>query len=328
VSPRMALLTCVNYGEVDGMASAEGNGDQQPNAAALPNGEFWFPTTRGVVRVDPAKLLDNEVPPGVVIEEVRVDDETVFKDGGRVKSEIRSPNSETNPRSEIRGQQNSAINGDDPRTPLRLTPGRARVLEIRYTANTFVGSELARFRYRLEGHESDWHEARTRRTALYTNLRPGDYRFLVEACNRHGVWSETPATFAFSLAPFFYQTWQFDALAVAVCASGLGGWQVRRLPARRRVRELEKARALQEERSRIAKDLHDDLGANLTGVALQIEVARQRLADPELARDHLQKTAGAVRALVGQLREVVWSLNPQCDGRGPDGHQPAGAIRR
>ncbi|MCP5525133.1 MAG: hypothetical protein H7A46_26720, partial [Verrucomicrobiales bacterium] len=291
---RLALLTCVNYGEADGMASAEGNGDQQPNAAALPNWEFWFPTTRGVVIVEPEKLRDNEVPPGVVIEEVRVDDETVFKDGGLVKSEIRSPNSETNPKSGIRRRQNSAMNGDDACTFLRLSPGRARVLEIRYTANTFVGSERARFRYRLEGHESAWHEACTRRTALYTNLRPGDYRFLVEACNRHGTWSEAPATFAFSLAPFFYQTWRFRTLAVALCASTLGGWHLRRLRSRRCLRELEKTRALQEERNRIAKDLHDDLGANLTGVALQIEVAHRQLADPEFARDHLQKTAGAV----------------------------------
>ncbi|HEY9171355.1 MAG TPA: two-component regulator propeller domain-containing protein, partial [Verrucomicrobiae bacterium] len=94
-------VLCVSYGEADGMVSSEGNGDQQPNAVALPNGELWFPTTRGVVIVDPEKLRDNEVPPGVVIEEVRVDEETVFKDGGVAKPEIRNPKSETNSNSEV-----------------------------------------------------------------------------------------------------------------------------------------------------------------------------------------------------------------------------------
>jgi signal transduction histidine kinase len=243
---------------------------------------------------------------------VRADDETVFKDGGAAKSKVQNPKSEADPKSGIQSQasRNAAVNR---RTALRLPPGRARVLEIRYTANTFVDSELARFRYRLEGHETEWHEARTRRAALYTNLRPGAYRFRVEACNRHGYWSQAPAEFAFSLAPYFYQTWQFSALAVAAFASGLGGWHVRRLRARSHLRRLEQARALQDERGRIAKDLHDDLGANLTGIAMQIEVASQQLSQPVVAQNHLQKIAESVRLLVGQMREVIWSLNPECD---------------
>ena len=303
-------VLCVSYGEADGMASSEGNGDEQPCAVARPNGELWFPTTRGVVIVDPEKLRDNEVRPGVVIEEVRVDDEVVFRDGGSVAPAVGMASSN----SAATAIKSSADAPPSPReTRLRLTPGRARVLEIRYTANTFIDPEKARFRYRLEGYDADWHEADTRRLALYTNLRPGDYRFRVEACNHHGYWSATPAEFAFSLAPHFYQTWLFFLLCgCAVVGTGLG-WHLRRLRARRRLHEFRQLQARHDERSRIAKDLHDDLGANLTGLALQVDVARRNFEQPAATRGNLEGIAQSIRAMADRLREVVWTVNPSCD---------------
>jgi len=289
---RAAHVDCVTYGEADGMVSAEGNGDQQPNGAALPNGQLWFPTTRGVVIVDPENLPDNHVPPLVVIEEVRVDDETVYKDGGYPPA---------------RGVRRV--------TPgrLRLAPGHARVIEVRYTANTFVDSEKTRFRFKLEGENPDWREVETRRMAVYTNLRPGQYRFRVEARNHHGYRSQTPAEFNFELQPHLYQTWPFYGLCALGVAAGFGGWHLRRLNLARLEHRLRQEQALQEERSRIAKDLHDDLGANLTGIAMQIDVASRELNDPKQLRSHLESLAASVRGLIGGMREVVWSLNPRCD---------------
>lgn len=305
---RQALLTCVSYGESDGMASTEGNGDQQPNAAALPNGELWFPTTRGVVRLDPANMRDNQVPPGVVIEEVRADEEVVFKDGGLCGGGTGSgtgvsPVSFGSPRRDARATTNA---------PLRLPPGRARVLQIRYTANTFVDSDLARFRYRLEGHETVWQEVRQRRVAIYTNLRPGAYRFVVEACNSHGYWSAQTATFAFSLAPQFYQTWAFRGLCAGGVVALAGGWESRRRRARQRRQREAMQSAVLEERSRIARDLHDDLGASLTGMALQVDAA-QELPAPEVFRARQQALAISLRAAVGRMREAIWTVDPACD---------------
>jgi signal transduction histidine kinase/ligand-binding sensor domain-containing protein len=295
---RQAALTCVSYGEAEGMADLEGNGDQQPNAAQVPNGDLWFPTTHGVVVLSPDKLRDNETPPGVVIEEVRSDEQTVFKEGHSTLGE---------------GVQFTPTNSPAPaRSEIRLPAGRARVLEIRYTANTFVDAELARFRYRLEGHETAWQEARTRRVSLYTNLRPGAYRFQVEACNSHGYWSPQPAEFAFSLAPHFYETWFFYWLCGLAAVGGLGFAHFLRLSARGRRQREHQRQLLEGERARIAKDLHDDLGANLTGLALQIEAARN-LSDPALQEKRLSETAGSLRAAAGQMREMVWALNPECD---------------
>jgi signal transduction histidine kinase/ligand-binding sensor domain-containing protein len=288
----VARVHCVTYGEADGMVSAEGNGDQQPNAAALPNGQLWFPTTRGVVIVDPENLPDNRIPPLVVIEEVRVDEETVYRNGGYPPA---------------RGVRRA--------TPglLRLDPGRARVIEVSYTANTFVDSEKTHFRFKLEGEDQDWREVETRRVAVYTNLRPGQYHFRVEARNHHGYWTESPAEFDFELQPHMYQTWPFYCICALGAAAGLGGLHFRRLSFAGHEHRLKQEHALQEERSRIAKDLHDDLGANLTGIALQIEVASRDQHDAALLREQLRALAASVRGLIGGMREVVWSLNPRCD---------------
>jgi PAS domain S-box-containing protein len=102
-----------------------------------------------------------------------------------------------------------------PRDGLRLPP-LTRDLEIDYTALSFVAPQKVRFRYKLEGHDSEWQEPGTRRQAFYADLRPGNYRFRVMACNNDGVWNEEGATLAFSLAAAWYQTWWFRGASLAV----------------------------------------------------------------------------------------------------------------
>jgi signal transduction histidine kinase/ligand-binding sensor domain-containing protein len=282
---------CVNYGEANGMASAEGNGDQQPNAAVLPSGELWFPTTRGVVILDPERLPENSVRPLVVVEEVLVNEETVFRDGALLPGKF------------VRNRAGE---------PLRLSP-ELNALEIRYTANTFTDPEKTRFRYRLDGEDERWHEADTRRLALYTKLHPGRYCFRVEACNPHGYWSAVATELPFELEPFFYQTWSFYGLCGVAAMAAVGGFHALRLRSLRHEEHLRQARMVLEERSRIAKDLHDDLGANLTGVALQLEIATRELEQPALLRQRLQGAVDSIRTLIDAMRGVVWSLNPRCD---------------
>jgi signal transduction histidine kinase/CheY-like chemotaxis protein/ligand-binding sensor domain-containing protein len=172
--------------ERDGVQpSAVGYGGQ-PASWKAPDGKLWFCTYRGLVRIDPARVPFNATPPIVVIEKVSIDH-----------------------------QAHSAVEA------LTIPAGTVAV-NIEYTANTFVRGSRAIFRYQLEGHDKEWVDAGGRRTAYYTNLKPGRYRFRVLAANDDGVWSPAPAEILLIQAPFFYQTWWFYLLllvaAVAVVA--------------------------------------------------------------------------------------------------------------
>jgi signal transduction histidine kinase/ligand-binding sensor domain-containing protein len=285
-------LYCVRYGESDGMVSAEGNGDDQPNAIARANGELWFPTTRGVAVLDLNSLHAPNAHLPVAIEEVRIDGQLVFRDGGYPSG---------------RGVSKLADR------PLRLAPGRARVFEIHYTATTFADASETRFRYRLDGEDEAWNNADFRRVAYYTNLRPGRHRFQVEAFGRNGAASKQPAVFVFDLAPQLYQTAVFRVgCAVAVLAC-LWAWHVRRVRQLGRIEELERLDVLHTERNRIARDLHDGLGSSLTGISLHVDLIRRDLGNGSSGDAAIEALAKSVRVLGEETRDLVWFLDPRCD---------------
>ncbi len=188
---RISAIHSVAYSEADGLRTSEFNGGSQPAGTKTRDGRLWFPTIKGVAVLDPAKLTINEVPPPVRIEEVLVDQRTVAAGPGDRRAE--------------------------------LAPG-AREFEFRYTALSFLAPERIRFRYRLEGFDDDWVEAGNRRTAFYTNLTPGSYRFRVIAANADGVWNEVGDAAELFLRPAFHQTWFFAPiclLAAALLAAGI-----------------------------------------------------------------------------------------------------------
>jgi len=300
----------IAFGEAEGMLNSQCNGGvNQPSGCKDRAGRIWFPTARGVAMVDPRAIRRNMVPPPVVIEQVKADEVIVYGDGitadvKRITSEVRTP------KSEVRSNENLLGLG----AALRLAPGRGRVLEIHYTGNSLAAPNRMRFKYRLEGYDRDWHfDDENRRAAFYTSLPPGPYTFQVAACNNHGVWSETPAEFAFTLAPFLWQTPLFYIVA-GVAVIGLGAAvQAYRLRWQRRLLKLEHQQALANERARIARDLHDDLGTALTGEALKLDVLRRAAHDGSALTRPLADSAASLRALAGHLRQVVWAVNPRCD---------------
>ena len=304
---------CVAYGEADGMLNSECNGgDYQPAGCKDAQGRIWFPTAKGVAVIDPKQIQRNEIPPPVVIEQVIADEEVVFGDGcssrlvAAAARRLKANSGKRNPTPEIDQSLLAST------AMVRLEPGRARALKIRFTANSFAAPERIRFKYRLEGWEKNWREAeRDERMAVYTNLRPGTYWFRVKACNNHGYWSTNDAVIAFSLAPHIWQTWPFYVLCGVAVVGLAAGITAYRLRWQRRLLTARHERALAEERARIARDLHDDLGTALTGVALEIDVARRQSHDGIAAR--LGESAGHVRALAERMREVVWAVNPCCD---------------
>jgi diguanylate cyclase (GGDEF)-like protein/PAS domain S-box-containing protein len=174
-------VTSIAYGRADGMASRECNGGEQPVAWKTPDGKMWFATVKGVAMVDPTRALAATAPPVII--------QDVFADRHRV----------------------------DPSGSLTLGAG-TKALEFRYSGINLTAPEKVHYQYRLEGFDREWIDAGSRRTASYTNLKPGLYRFQVRAATDDGPWSTGTTTFRQSA--FFYQTpWFMTLVGMIVIGS-------------------------------------------------------------------------------------------------------------
>jgi signal transduction histidine kinase len=154
-----------------------------------------------------------------------------------------------------------------------------------------------------------------KRTADYSFLPPGHYTFRVLACNNDGVWNQTGAAFALTALPHFWQTWWFRMVAALASAGAVGGI-VRGLTRRRyrlKLERSERQHAIEKERARIAKDIHDDLGASLTRITLLSQTARGELGQPERAAVDLDRIYATARELTQAMDEIVWAVNPHHD---------------
>jgi ligand-binding sensor domain-containing protein/signal transduction histidine kinase len=280
------LISCRTYVETDGLLTRECSAGSQPAACRTRDGRLWFPTTKGLVSVNPADLKPNRQPPLVMIESVLVE-------GREQKTNRFSP-----------AWLQSVM----------IPPGHEQ-LEIHYTALNFPAPKEVQFKYRLEGHETAWTEAGDTRVAYYNKVPPGNYRFHVIACNEDGVWNETGGVLDVTVQPQFWQTWWFRT-AASLCLVGIVVAVVRYLSTqklRRRLQLLEQQEALEKERSRIARDLHDQLGANLTQVALLSEMAEADKHSPAEIESHAQQISQTARETTRSLDEIVWAVNPSND---------------
>jgi signal transduction histidine kinase len=243
---------------------------------------------KGVVSVEPEAIAVNRLPPPVVIEETLVD--------GHLKVPVERERF-----------------GSRTRVPVLEVPPGKRQIDVRYTALSFVSPDRVRFRWKLEGVDNDWREVGGRRDAQYNFLRPGDYTFRVVACNNDGVWNQEGAALALHVQPFFYETWWFLVLTGAAAAITVAA-TVRHFAVRRMKRELEaleQQRAVERDRARIAKDIHDDLGAGLTHITLLTELARR--SPTEETPSHLNHISDMARELTRAMDETVWAVNPRND---------------
>jgi len=241
------------------------------SAARAPDGRLWFINGAAVQMIDPARLATNSVLPPVRIESVVADRKTYW-----------------------------------PVDSLRL-PAGTRDIEIDYTALSFVAPQKVRFRYRLEGHDTQWQEPGARRQALYNDLKPGTYSFRVIAANNDGLWNEAGATLRFSVAPAWYQTNAFRVLCVVLGTLLL--WLIHR------ARVWQVANALSArfdarlaERTRIARELHDTLLQTIQASKLVADSALAPSADPKHARRSLERLSVWLETAVLEGRAALNSL--------------------
>ena len=285
------LIPGIVYGRSDGLPSLECSGGYQPAAWRGADGRLWFTTLKGAVWVQPADLHPNLRPPPVVIEDVLLDGESLLTPAD-------TPDQPPNPAAAfVRGR------------PLIIPPGKHQFI-FQYTGISLVSSDRVKFRYQLEGEDAGWIDAGNRRSAQYSYLPPGHYRFQVIACNSDGVWNRVGDALTLKVRPHFYELAWFRLAAAIIIIGGVSGLlrHLAMLRLRRKMEQLERQHVLERERTRIAKDIHDDLGASLTLIAVLGDLAQK-----EKTGDRIEKMSAMARQAVKSLDEIVWAVNPRND---------------
>ena len=261
-------------------------------------GEIWMPMGTALLIVHPEKMAAEAGPPRTLLVRATVDGDV----RGLYADFIHRP--PTGP------------SGVDLRTAaaLSLRPGDRR-LEIELAAPTFRAPEDVRFRYRLDGLDEDWIEAGTERIARYPRLPPGSYRFHAASCIGAGPCQETASALDIRVAPLFWQTGGFRLAALLTFSVAVGALvryvSFRRL--RRRLAALQQQAALDRERTRIARDIHDDVGNRLNRITLLSELALRNGTDPAHMSSQVREISSSVRDVIGALDEVVWAVSPRHD---------------
>jgi len=260
----------IHYGRSDGMPTEEAVGIGHPAAWKTTEGLLWFATRKGVAVADPSHLIENLVPPPVIIERFTTD-------GIDIPLTVSEQN---------------------------IAPDRTS-FAFEYAGLSYVAPTKVRYRYILENFDKQWTEAGSRRIAYYTNLPPGHYRFRVQAANNDGIWNETGAQINFYVRPPFYRRLWFLLLTLALIAAV--ALLIYRLRVRRLESQFQ---AVLAERTRVAREIHDTLAQSFVGVSVQLELTSQLLAHSQLsaAGQQIDKTKAYVREGLAEARSSIWNL--------------------
>lgn len=262
----------ISFGESDGIGGQMGYGKTGQAVAVTPDGDLWFTSSIGVVQVHPDVYRKAEVPGRILMEEVRMNGELVGS-GARLKNGV------------IRA-------------------------EFRFTLPGVAQPDGVRYEVRLSPLDAAWTSLGAVRSVDYQHLRHGDYVFEVRAADRFGQAAE-PADFPFHvIAPLWLRPW-FWVVGGGVIAVGVHG--AFRAVYRARMRRLQEQVAIAEvrqaERARIARDMHDQLGAGLAELVIIGDELRRGSTDaggPE-------RVADCARGLVDEMNDSIWAINPRND---------------
>ena len=263
----------------DGLPSRECIGGFQPAGWRARDGRLWFPTGGGVVRVRPDLVERNKVPPPVYLQSARANGVLHLGETG----------------------------------PVTTDPGRAR-LEFRFVGLSFSAPEKTTYRARLKGLDESWRELGNQRVAAFEAVPPGKYTFEVMAVNGDGIRSLEPARISVVVKPHLWETaWFYLSAGVLVLSAAAGtGWFGARMRMKVRIQALKIRNAREAERARIARDLHDDLGASLTEISILAALAAEDAVKTPL-QPSLDQLSAKAKHVVSGLDEIVWAVNPRED---------------
>lgn len=168
---------------------------------------------------------------------------------------------------------------------------------------------------KLQGIDSGWRFIGNTGEVQYPNLSPGKYTVQLKAASANGVMSPNIITIPFEImAPFWKTTWFIALVCLGlILLFGYVIHYISRRNLKERILQMEKEQAVEKERNRISRDMHDDLGSGLTKIAILSEVVKKQLNEPEKARQQLENISESSRELVDNLQDIIWVLNPRND---------------
>jgi signal transduction histidine kinase/ligand-binding sensor domain-containing protein len=271
---------CRNYSVIDGLQSNEFNTGAYYKSST---GEMFFGGINGFNSFYPGLIKDNPFLPRVSLTSLKVNDGNIPFDH-TLGSVLRMPYDSS-------------------------------TISFEFTALEYTIPAKNNYRYRLEGWDNEWVESGSKRFARYSNLPPGQYTFWVQACNNDKIWGNKEVLMSIIITPPYWKTWWFITILVLGLSFFLF-YTIRSISTRKlkeQLRELEKQQAVQKERERISKDMHDDLGSGLSKIAIQSELLKYKLKQNENPELHAERIVKTSRELVDNLSEIVWALNPRHD---------------
>lgn len=272
---------CRNYDRNDGLQSNEFNSGAYYRSSS---NEFYFGGINGFNVFNPLKIQDNNYTPNVALTRFMVNDEEAIKFG------------------------NPAYFKDIVLPPLSNT------LAFDFAALEFTQPEKNEYQYKLAGNDKDWVYAGTKHAARYSKLAPGQYQLYVRASNNDGIWSAEILLCTITIQSPWWQTWW--AILIFAILLGLSIYSIFKLIVHRKLQEqrliIDKQKALEQERSRISKDMHDDLGSGLTKIAIMTELLKSN-EKSENTHAQIEKISNTTHELIDNMSQIIWAMNPEND---------------
>ncbi|HEY2534748.1 MAG TPA: two-component regulator propeller domain-containing protein [Xanthobacteraceae bacterium] len=260
------------FGAAEGVVGSASTLRPLPTAIEAGDGKLWFSTTGGIYGLDPKRRVYNRVSPSVLIRSLNVAGNSIAPVSGLTLQ-----------------QYTTAVRFD-------------------YIGLSLTAADKVRYRYRLDGVDSEWREPTAVRQALYTNLKPGRYAFHVIAANNDGVWSESGASLAFSIPAAFIQTKWF--IVICMVSGTTAVWALVLLRTRQIHQRLEqRMNDRLTERAQISRELHDSLLQGFHGLMFRLEAVRQLLPErPADAATSLDSAMQVGDQAMGEGRDAVQNL--------------------
>ncbi len=292
-----APVSSVLFGADDGLPDLTTTGVETTGALRTHDGRIWMPIGSALVIIDPANANLAPARPRLYLTRVVVDRQPLAEHFGVLSAALTAEPAKPLPAA-----------GD----AVTIPPGRN--VEFDFSCPNLARPNAAILRYRLRGFDDAWTDAPATHAASFARLSSGRYRFEVEAID------PTTRSHAFAglgviVEPHFWETWWFKAVSLALFTStvvaGVRTVSYRRL--RRKMAELERQAELDRERTRIARDIHDDVGTALTRILLLSNLAQRETGRTAESAEHLTAISRSAEEVTGALDEIVWAVNPRND---------------